>query len=154
MRLVLSSQGRSQIPFIWFWPDDARACAMVTHDVEGETGARLCDDHADIDESYDVKSAFQLIPEGHEESWRRSATRLRQRGFEVNLHDLNHDGFLFADRQEFLRRAHRINKYAREFECEGFRSAVMYRQQAWFDAFEFSYDMSVPNTAHLEPQRG
>ena len=30
----------------------------------------------------------------------------------------------------------------------------MYRQQTWYDAFEFSYDMSVPNAAHLEPQRG
>ena len=30
----------------------------------------------------------------------------------------------------------------------------MYREQGWFDAFEFSYDMSVPNAAHLEPQRG
>ena len=30
----------------------------------------------------------------------------------------------------------------------------MYREQGWFDALEFAYDMSVPNTAHLEPQRG
>jgi hypothetical protein len=30
----------------------------------------------------------------------------------------------------------------------------MYRQQQWYDAFEFSFDMSVPNVAHLEPQRG
>jgi hypothetical protein len=30
----------------------------------------------------------------------------------------------------------------------------MYREQTWFDAFEFSYDMSVPTAAHLEPQRG
>ena len=30
----------------------------------------------------------------------------------------------------------------------------MYREQQWFEAFEFSYDMSVPNVAHLEPQRG
>ena len=30
----------------------------------------------------------------------------------------------------------------------------MYREQGWFDAFEFAYDMSVPNAAHLEPQRG
>jgi hypothetical protein len=72
----------------------------------------------------------------------------------VNLHDLNHDGRLFADRREFLRRAERINRYAREFGCDGFRSAVMYRDQSWFDAFEFRYDMSVPSAAHLEPQRG
>jgi hypothetical protein len=30
----------------------------------------------------------------------------------------------------------------------------MYRETEWFDAFEFSYDMSVPSVAHLEPQRG
>jgi hypothetical protein len=72
----------------------------------------------------------------------------------VNLHDLNHDGLLFADRREFLNRARRINAYAREFNCQGFRSGAMYREQSWFDAFEFSYDMSVPNAAHLEPQRG
>ena len=30
----------------------------------------------------------------------------------------------------------------------------MYRNLDWYDAFEFSYDMSVPNVAHLEPQRG
>jgi hypothetical protein len=30
----------------------------------------------------------------------------------------------------------------------------MYRKQDWFGALEFAYDMSVPNAAHLEPQRG
>ena len=30
----------------------------------------------------------------------------------------------------------------------------MYRNLDWYDAFEFSYDMSAPNVAHLEPQRG
>jgi hypothetical protein len=30
----------------------------------------------------------------------------------------------------------------------------MYREQAWFDELEFAFDMSVPNTAHMEPQQG
>ena len=30
----------------------------------------------------------------------------------------------------------------------------MYRNQAWYDAFDISYDMSVPNAAQLDPQRG
>ena len=30
----------------------------------------------------------------------------------------------------------------------------MYRNQDWYDEFEFSYDMSVPNVAHLDPMRG
>ena len=30
----------------------------------------------------------------------------------------------------------------------------MYREQSWFDVLDVSFDMSVPNAAHLEPQRG
>ena len=154
MAAAVSASGQSRVPFIWFWPDGASACAMMTHDVEGQAGLESCDEVMDIDDAHGIKSAFQLIPEGREDVWSRTAARLRQRGFEVNLHDLNHDGYLFADKKEFLRRARRINEYARQFECDGFRSGVMYREQDWFSAFEFSYDMSVPNAAHLEPQRG
>lgn len=154
MTLALKAQGQSRIPFIWFWPDGAQACGMMTHDTEGQAGLDFCEELMDIDDSYTIKSAFQLIPGGREEVWRRTAARLRQRGFEVNLHDLNHDGQLFAGKKQFLRQARQINEHAREFGCDGFRSGAMYREQGWFGAFEFSYDMSVPNAAHLEPQRG
>ena len=153
LTLLLESR-RQSIPFIWFWPDQASACAMMTHDVEGQAGVDFCDQLMDIDDSFAIKSAFQLIPEGREEMWRRTAAKMRGRGFEVNLHDLNHDGRLFADKDTFLRQAKRINDYSREFGSAGFRSGAMYREQGWFDAFEFAYDMSVPNAAHLEPQRG
>lgn len=154
MTLALKAQPGSAIPFIWFWPEGAPAAAMMTHDVEGDAGIDFCDGLMDLDDSFEIKSAFQLIPEGREAQWRRTAARLRARGFEANLHDLNHDGRLFADKKAFLRHARRINDYAREFGCEGFRSGAMYREQSWYEAFEFSYDMSVPNAAHLEPQRG
>ena len=154
LTLALKAQPGSAIPFIWFWPEGAPAAAMMTHDVEGDAGIDFCDGLMDLDDSFEIKSAFQLIPEGREAQWRRTAARLRGRGFEANLHDLNHDGRLFADKEAFLRHARRINDYAREFGCEGFRSGAMYREQSWYEAFEFSYDMSVPNAAHLEPQRG
>ena len=154
LKLALQAQDRSSIPFIWFWPEGASACAMMTHDVEGDAGVDFCAQLMDIDESFGIKSAFQLIPDGREEQWRRTAARLRARGFEVNLHDLTHDGRLFANKEAFLRHAQRINEYTREFGCQGFRSGAMYREQDWFQAFEFAYDMSVPNAAHLEPQRG
>jgi hypothetical protein len=151
---LLLERNADPIPFIWFWPDGASACAMVTHDVEGEKGRRFCEALMDLNDSFGIKSAFQLIPQGYETPWRSLSSRLRARGFEVNLHDLNHDGYLFDNRTLFLERAKQINSYAREFRCEGFRSGAMYREQGWYDAFEFAYDMSVPNVAHLEPQRG
>lgn len=73
---------------------------------------------------------------------------------EVNVHDLNHDGRLYWNRDEFLRRAAKMNEYAHKLGTKGFRSGVLYRNLEWYGAFEFSYDMSVPNVAHLHPQRG
>ena len=31
---------------------------------------------------------------------------------------------------------------------------MLYRNLDWYDALEFSFDMSVPNVAHVDPQRG
>ena len=152
MELLLKRAGVTEIPFIWFWPEGAPGCAMMTHDVEGPTGIDFCRHLASLDESFGIRSAFQMIPGNPFE--RPVVEDLRRRGFEVNLHDLQHDGSLFQDRERFHRRAAEINRFARQFECRGFRSGAMYREQAWFGAFEFSYDMSVPNAAHLEPQRG
>ena len=70
------------------------------------------------------------------------------------VQDMNHDGRLFDNRGKFLRRAALINRYGREFGAGGFRSAVLYRKPEWFADLEFSYDMSIPNVAHLDPQRG
>jgi hypothetical protein len=108
----------------------------------------------DLDESRGFKASFQVIPEQRYEVTNKYVCEIRSRGFELNAHDLNHDGLLFLERQEFLRRAARINAFVREYGCHGFRAGSMYRNQGWYDAFDFSYDMSVPNVAHLEPMRG
>ena len=79
---------------------------------------------------------------------------IRDRGFEVNIQDLNHDGHLFRNREEFLRRAKKINEYGKAYQTRGFRAAVLYRNLDWYDSLDFSFDMSVPNVAHLDPQRG
>jgi hypothetical protein len=70
------------------------------------------------------------------------------------VQDLNHDGRLFDDREEFRRRAALINKYGREYGAKGFRSAVLYRRPEWYGDLDFSFDMSMPNVANLDPQRG
>ncbi len=67
---------------------------------------------------------------------------------------LNHDGRVFGNYEAFLKCAKKINHYAEQFGAQGFRSPVLYRKVDWFKALCFSYDMSMPNVAHLEPQRG
>ena len=154
MALSLKAKNAERIPFIWFWPDGHRSCAMITHDVETEAGLRFSPSLMDIDDSFEIKTSFQIIPEERYSVPQDILSAMRERGFEINVHDLNHDGDLFRERSQFLQRASRINHYVREYGAKGFRSGALYRNPDWYDAFAFSYDMSVPNVGHLDPQRG
>jgi hypothetical protein len=154
LALSLKAQGLERIPFIWFWPEGFSSCAIMTHDVEEESGRDFCPRLMDLDESFGIYSSFQVVPENRYSVPESFLESIRSRGFEVNVHDLKHDGRLYADHAEFLRRAKRINYYIREYGAQGFRSGILYRNADWYDAFEFSYDMSIPNVAHLDPQRG
>lgn len=155
--LALGQGGLREFPFIWFWPEGAPACVMMTHDVEGPAGAAFAGQLMDLDARFGIRSAFQVVPDPPRTSrgaTRQLVDRLKGRGFEVNVHDLSHDGRLFRHRERFLRHAATINARGREFGSRGFRSGAMYRRQDWLPALDISYDMSVPNVAHLEPQQG
>ena len=152
--LSLRAANRQEIPFIWFWPNGASSCAILTHDVETVAGRDFCSSLMDVDDEFGVKASFQVVPESRYEVPESYLGCIRNRGFEIDVQDLNHDGRLFRERDEFLARVRKINEYGRKYRAEGFRAAVLYRRQEWYESFEFSYDMSVPNVAHLDPQRG
>jgi hypothetical protein len=152
--LAVSQASGRPVPFIWFWPEGHSACILITHDVEQEEGRDFCSHLMDLDAAYGFRASFQVVPEKRYTNPPEFLESIRARGFEVAIHDLNHDGHLYRERSEFLRRVEKINEYGRSYEAEGFRAGVLYRNQEWFDAFEFAYDMSIPNVAHLDPQRG
>jgi hypothetical protein len=152
--LCLRSKSVERIPFIWFWPEGAPSCAIMTHDVETKTGRDYCQSLMDIDESFGIPSSFQIVPEGRYPVPASFLAGIRDRGFEINVHDLNHDGFLYRSHNEFLRRVEQINSYGQKFGALGFRSAALYRRQEWYGALRFEYDMSVPSVGHLDAQRG
>ena len=143
-----------RVPFVWFWPRGARGCVTMTHDVETELGLNFCDQVMDLDRSAQIKASFQIVPEQRYAVNPEFLEQIRSRGFEVCIQDLNHDGRLFDDREEFVRRARVINQYGRMFAARGFRAGVLYRRPEWYDMLEFSFDMSLPNVAHLDPQQG
>jgi len=152
--LCMKSSGIDAVPFIWFWPDGAPSAAILTHDVETAKGRDFCPRLMDIDESFGFRSSFQIVPEKRYSVTAAFLQEIRDRGHEINVQDLNHDGNLFHDRLQFLSRVKAINEYGRVWGAKGFRSAILYRNLNWYDALEFEYDMSVPNTGRLEPQRG
>jgi len=154
LRISMQAAGIQRMPFIWFWPEGAPNCLIMTHDVETSAGRDFTPQLMDIDDSYGFKAAFQVIPEERYEVPDDFVRAIRDRGFEFNIHDLNHDGHLYRRREEFLCRAKRINGYLRQYGSRGFRAGSMHRNVDWYEAYEFSYDMSLSNVAHLEPKRG
>lgn len=154
--LLLSRRAHEidKVPFIWFWPEGANSAAVMTHDVETDLGRDSSSVVMDIDDSFGIKASFEVVPEKRYQVPSSYIDSIWNRGFEAVVHDLNHDGHLFRDRETFQERAAKINAYGKRFRAEGFRAAVLYRNQEWYDALDFSYDSSVPNVAHLDPQRG
>ncbi|PYT57956.1 MAG: hypothetical protein DMG35_19295 [Acidobacteria bacterium] len=152
--LSMKANGVEKVPFIWFWPNRAKGCLVMTHDVEGTAGKDFCATLMDVDDSFGIKAVFGIVPEERYGVSLSFLDSIRSRGFEVSVQDLNHDGRLFDDKQEFLRRAKIINRYGREYGANGFRAAVLYRKPEWYDALEFAFDMSFPNVAPLDPQHG
>ncbi len=150
----LKATGQKMIPFIWFWPDGASACSIMTHDVEEEDGKQYCSRLMDLDDEFEIPASFQIVPERRYQVPPAYIEGIKARGFEVNVQDLDHDGRLFWDYEEFQRRAARINQYGSKHGSCGFRSAVLYRNPDWYGLLDFEYDMSIPNVAHLDPQRG
>ena len=154
MLLSLQARDETSVPFVWFWPRGARGCVVMTHDVETEAGRDFCTELMNIDDSYGIKASFQIVPEERYTTSSVLIDDIRKRGFDVAIQDLNHDGRLFDDKEEFLRRAAIVNEYAKQYHAEGFRAGVLYRRPDWYENLDFSFDMSMPNVAHLDPQRG
>lgn len=152
--LILKATAADAIPFIWFWPNGAGSAAIITHDVETTAGRNFCPVLMDIDESFGIRSSFQIVPEERYVVSPYFLDEIRDRGHEINIQDLNHDGRLFRDQRTFETRVKLINLYGRAFHARGFRSAVLYHNFDWYRKLDFEYDMSIPNTGRLEPQGG
>jgi hypothetical protein len=152
--ILLKVTGAEQIPFIWYWPEGFQSCAIMTHDVETAAGLEFCETILKLEREAGIRSAFELVPEVRYAIPPRAFETIRREGGEICIHGLNHDGKLFSSEEVFRKRARAINEYAKKWGAKGFRSPIMYRNLAWYDAFNLSYDMSVPNVAHLDPQRG
>ena len=82
--LSLRASRQPEIPFVWFWPNGATSCAIMTHDVETLVGRDFCGSLMDIDDEFGIKASFQVVPESRYEVPESYLENIRSRGFEVN----------------------------------------------------------------------
>lgn len=135
------------------WPAGHRFALVLTHDVETAKGQKFIRTVADLEESLGFRSSFNFVPERYHID-KSLVKELRQRGFEVGIHGLKHDGKLFSSREEFERRTIRINEYLKEFGAVGFRSPLTHRNPEWMQSLNIEYDLSFFDTDPFEPIPG
>ena len=75
---------------------------------------------------------------------------MESNGFEIGVHDLNHDGKLFKSEKNFRKRAVKINDYIRDWNCLGFRSGSMHCNLDWIHLLDIEYDLSTFDTDPFE----
>jgi len=145
--------GSEQAPDNWLgWPEGKKFALVLTHDVEGELGLNKCRRLMQIEQELGFRSSFNFIPEGDYRVPRELREELSENGFEVGVHDLQHDGRLYQSRREFRQKAARINHYVHEWGASGFRSGFMLHNLNWLHDLEIQYDASTFDTDPFEPQ--
>ncbi len=153
LRQVLIQSGRKEVLIKNFWPDQCRFAFVLTHDIETAAGQEFVETVADLEESLDLRSSFNFVPERYKLNY-KLMDDLRQRGFEVGVHGLKHDGRLFDTKSTFMEKANRINKYLKDWNAVGFRAEFTLRQPEWMQALEIEYDLSFFDTDPFEPIPG
>jgi peptidoglycan/xylan/chitin deacetylase (PgdA/CDA1 family) len=153
MRRVLQLTGAESIAFTYFWPEGRRFALVLTHDIETAAGQSYVRAVADLEESLGFRSSFNFVPERYRLDY-ALMDELRERGFEIGVHGLKHDGKAFQSYSTFQRRAQRINAYVRSFEAHGFRSPLTHRNPEWMQALDVAYDLSFFDTDPFEPMPG
>ena len=146
-------RGSERPPEGWSgWPDGKKFAFVLTHDVESQRGLDRVKELAELEMEFGFRSSFNFIPEGPYSVPAALRSWLVDHGFEVGVHDLNHDGRLFSSRECFRLKAQRINHYLREWGAAGFRSGYMLRNPDWIHDLDIAYDACTFDTDPFEPQ--
>jgi uncharacterized protein len=134
------------------WPSGKKFAFVLTHDIEGPVGLAKVRQLAELEIELGYRSCFNFVPQGTYQPSLELMTWLVERGFEVGVHDLYHDGKLFSSHRRFLEQARSINRYLKDWNAVGFRSGFMHRNLEWQHALEMLYDCSTFDTDPFEPQ--
>ncbi len=111
-----------------------------------------CRQLAELELSLGIRSSFNFIPAGTYSVPAELRSWLVENGFEIGVHDLQHDGKLFASRRGFQAKAVQINRYLKEWNAVGFRAGFMLGNLDWLRDLDILYDSSTFDTDPFEFQ--
>ena len=133
------------------WPEGNRFALVLQHDVDTEIGHGNVRRLMAIEEKLDVRSTFFIVPERYVVD-AKLIDEIKQRGFGLGVHGLNHDGMLFVSYEKFRTQAAKINNYLDLWSTSGFSAPSMLHRLEWMHHFAIDYSTSTFDTDPIEPQ--
>ena len=133
------------------WPENKKFALILTHDVDTIKGHEKCMQLMDLEIKLGFRSSFNFVPERYQ-VLKELRGQLIDKGFEVGVHGLNHDGKLFSTKKIFEKRAAKINEYLYNWGSVGFRSPAMHHNLNWIHELNIEYDASTFDIDPFEPQ--
>jgi len=150
---VLHEVVRRPVPFLGAWPDGREWALVLTHDVETAAGCERIPEMRQIEEELGLRSSWNFVPLRYSTP-RSLIVGLQERGHEVGVHGLYHDGRDLESRERVEERLPAIRDHAARWGAVGFRSPATHRGWELMPLLGFDYDSSYPDTDPYEPQAG
>ena len=141
------------VPWIAPWPRGYAWALVLTHDVETAEGLSLMPVLAKVEERRGYVSSWNFVPKRYEVP-DNVLVDLANRGCEVGIHGLYHDGRDLESARMLQERLPEMVRYAQQWGAGGFRSPATQRGWDLIAALPFDYDSSYPDTDPFEPQGG
>lgn len=144
---------KSSIPpkFWKGWPGDCQFALVLAHDVDTQKGHDSVHKLMKIEEDLGFRSTYNFVPKRYNLSM-DLINEVQDRGFQVCVHGLYHDGKLFSSHNVFNERARKINDYLKQWNAVGFTSPAMHHKLEWMHVLNILHCTSTFDTDPFEPQ--
>lgn len=133
------------------WPEGKPFALVLTHDVESSKGVERCVKLAKLEERLGFRSSFNFVAEDYNIP-QEVFDYLKDKGFEIGVHGINHNGNIFQSYSHFRKQAPKIDEYLTKWGAVGFRAPSMYHNLNWVGELNIEYDSSTFDTDPFEPQ--
>lgn len=140
-------------PLSYTWPDEAQACALLTHDIETANGQRNIPLLTDLERERGLRSCWNFVVRRYDVD-RDLIGELRSQGDEIGVHGVYHDGREFASAEVFRERLEVMRRAAAAWGASGFRSPSLLYDPCLLRELPFAWDSSMPAWDPFQPKPG
>src|SRR5947199_4070678 len=117
---LVTGLAQRPVPFIGVWPRRWAWALVLTHDVEAQVGYDKLPELLRVEVEAGYRSSWNFVPENRYVVDEQLVETLREQGFEVGAHGLNHDGRDLASLAILGKRLPAIRAYAERWHAKGF----------------------------------